>query len=206
MNPDELLLAPQTDRPSAAEQAGALRSGRRAKQDGGPGGSDGGAQTLRQAVQAARSQQGGGAGQAGGALAAAGPSSIRRSTSKLLQQSWLNLIDSFGLTLIWINIHVFLKTVLGEKLFCKLGEEWLPEGTAGAIDSVGGEKLKKAKSMVGLVEVMGLLLLDFLVILILFAAFVIIRIIIGVMTYEWEVYKKIFLIVWDMFVGFLGLG
>lgn len=80
-------------------------------------------------------------------------------TSKLLQQAWINLIDSFGLTLIWINIHVFLRLVLGEKLFCKLGEEWIPKQISGA----GGEAGKMANKSIGIVEVMGLAFLDLIV-------------------------------------------
>ena len=83
----------------------------------------------------------------------------RAATSKLLQQAWINLIDSFGLTLIYINIHVFLRMVFGEKLFCKLGDEWIPKQIAGA----GGEAGKMAGKSIGLVEVMGLLLLDLIV-------------------------------------------
>ncbi len=46
--------------------------------------------------------------------------SAQLATDNLLKQAWLNLIDSFGLTLVWINIHVFLSQVFGEKLFRKL--------------------------------------------------------------------------------------
>lgn len=51
---------------------------------------------------------------------------MRRATDKMLQFAWTNLIDSFGLTLIWIDIHVFLNNVLGPKVFCDLGDEWIP--------------------------------------------------------------------------------
>lgn len=83
----------------------------------------------------------------------------KQGTSWLLKMSWLNLIDSFGLTLIYINIHVFLKWVLGEKLFCKLGEEWLPK----QIKEAGGEAGNTAGRGIGLVEVMVLLVLDLIV-------------------------------------------
>lgn len=51
----------------------------------------------------------------------------RKGTSALLKVAWENLIETFGLTLIWIDIHVFLNLVFGDKLFCKLGEEWIPD-------------------------------------------------------------------------------
>ncbi len=56
----------------------------------------------------------------GGAATVALSNPAQAASSKLLQQAWLNLIDSMGLTLIWINIHVFLTQILGEKLFRKL--------------------------------------------------------------------------------------
>ena len=61
-------------------------------------------------------------------------------SAKLLQQSWLNLIPSFGCSLIWINIHAFfLNQLFGDKYFCKLGDEW-----AGAISGAGGAAGKVA--------------------------------------------------------------
>jgi len=86
----------------------------------------------------------------------------RAATSKLLQQAWINLIDSFGLTLIYINLHVFLRFVLGEKLFCKLGQEWVPK----QISSVSGAPGEMAGKTIGIVEVMGLLLLDLIILFI----------------------------------------
>jgi len=91
----------------------------------------------------------------------------RAGTNKALRWAWLTLIPSFGLSLIYINIHVFLRFVFGEKLFCKLGEEWIPK----QISAVGGEAGKRAGKSIGIVEVMGLLMLDLLVLfLILIAA------------------------------------
>ncbi|PIR92538.1 hypothetical protein COU01_01110 [Candidatus Falkowbacteria bacterium CG10_big_fil_rev_8_21_14_0_10_44_15] len=78
------------------------------------------------------------------------------STSALLKASWLNLIDSFGATLIYINIHVFLRWVLGEKFFCKLGEEWVPKQAEAAAGQAGKAVSKNA----GIVEAMVLIVLD----------------------------------------------
>src|SRR3989338_8671466 len=78
------------------------------------------------------------------------------STSALLKASWLNLIDSFGATLIYINIHVFLRWVLGEKFFCKLGEEWMPKQAEAAAGQAGKAVSKNA----GMVEAMALIALD----------------------------------------------
>ena len=85
-----------------------------------------------------------------------GGAGAKFSTSTLLKASWLNLIDSFGATLIYINIHVFLRFVLGEKFFCKLGEEWLPKEAAAS----AGEAGKAVSKNAGIVEALVLILLD----------------------------------------------
>lgn len=84
---------------------------------------------------------------------------MKKATSNLLKQAWTNLIDSFGLTLIWINIHVFLRLVLGKKLFCKLGEEWLPPVPA-ASSPAGDEASKEAGKAFGSCELPVFLILD----------------------------------------------
>ena len=83
----------------------------------------------------------------------------KQGTNSLLRWAWGALIPSWGLSLIYINIHVFLRLVLGENLFCKLGEEWLPK----QISAAGGEAGKSLGKSIGLVEVMGLLFLDLVV-------------------------------------------
>lgn len=74
-------------------------------------------------------------------------SAAKQSLSGLLKSAWQNLIPSWGLSLIWINIHIFLSSVLGKDLFCSLGEEWFPKGTPRNLDG--------AKKSVGLTEKMG---------------------------------------------------
>ncbi len=92
---------------------------------------------------------------------------VNKATSKLLKSSWENLIDSFGATLIWINIHVFLKMVFGEKFFCKLGMEWIDDN----IKKTSPQLAEKAGQKIGLVEKAGLALLDLILLFILLAAF-----------------------------------
>lgn len=100
---------------------------------------------------------------------------IQMATSELLQQSWLNLIDSFGATLIWINVHWFLNITMGDKLFCDLGKEWLPkagkggnEGGGPAMDAILGLPV----AGLGLVEKMVIIILDLIVICALLVALV----------------------------------
>jgi len=54
----------------------------------------------------------------------AGIKKIKMILAGLLRKAWINLLPSWGLTIIWINIHAFLAKVFGHKIFCKLGEEW----------------------------------------------------------------------------------
>ncbi len=84
---------------------------------------------YREQIKQARSTKGMGE-QAVNAVA----SMVSRGTSEALKESWMNLIDSFGLTLIYINLHVFCRFVLGEKFFCKLGQEWMSLPGGGSAD------------------------------------------------------------------------
>jgi hypothetical protein len=137
MNLDEQLLAQKQEGAKTSGESGSLREAQRAGNQI-TGGADGsptepGALSLRETVLAAKKKDGAQAGERGtGGGEAIAP--MRRGLSKLLQQAWLNLITSWGLTLIWINIHVFLSYIFGEKLFCKLGEEWkdMIPGAGGA--------------------------------------------------------------------------
>jgi len=161
-NIDERLLAGKTLRPEeegeAAEELKNRRNGGEKEEN--QGGS------LRQRVQAARQAMDLKA-KAKQKLEEKVTAPAKAGTSRALQWAWLTLIPSFGLSLIYINIHVFLRFVFGEKLFCKLGEEWIPK----QISAVGGEAGKRAGKSIGIVEVMGLLMLDLLVLfLILIAA------------------------------------
>lgn len=141
MNLDEQLLAKKQEAAETDETADtsarptSLREAQRASaQDD----SSQGATSLREAVLAEkRKEETKVAGEEEAGSAGASPMSL--GTSRLLQQSWLNLIPSWGLTIIWVNIHVFLSYVLGERLFCKLGEEWasMIPGSGGAASALG---------------------------------------------------------------------
>jgi hypothetical protein len=124
MSLDEQLLAQKQEAGGPAGRAGDLREAQRANIA--TDSSSEAPKSLREAVIEEKRKEETKALKAGAGdrIASAAAAPLRKSTSKLLQQAWLNIIDSFGLTLIWINIHVFLSYVFGEKLFCKLGEEW----------------------------------------------------------------------------------
>jgi len=169
-NIDERLLAGKTLRPEeegeAAEELKNRRNGGEKEEN--QGGS------LRQRVQAARQAMDLKA-KAKQKLEEKVTAPAKAGTSRALQWAWLTLIPSFGLSLIYINIHVFLKAVFGEKLFCKLGEEWIPKPLAGA----GGEAGKGLSKSIGIIEVMGLLFLDLVAFIIILTALGLVVMIMG---------------------------
>lgn len=83
---------------------------------------------------------------------------IKQGSSQALQKAWLSFATVLGaiLGIIYINLHVLLKWIFGEKLFCKLGEEWLPPQAAQA----AGEGGKTVTKSAGYVEVTVLLFID----------------------------------------------
>jgi hypothetical protein len=100
---------------------------------------------------------------------------VRKTTSNLLTKAWINLIDTFGLTLIYIHLHVFMRLVMGSDFFCKLGHEWFDVYAAKVetvlnssdndINSFARRQLNRLKEMTGLLEVIVLLIIDLLIIL-----------------------------------------
>jgi hypothetical protein len=113
-------------------------------------------------------------------------------TSRLLRAYWFALIPSWGLTLILINIHVYLHWVFGPKLFCKLGDEWIPK----KVQSMGGAEGKMAGRALGIVEIIILLILDIAAIFIILSALGIISIIVQFYMMSW----------WDKLKTIWGLG
>lgn len=98
---------------------------------------------------------------------------IQQGTSKLLQQYWFNLIDSWGATLILINLHWFLNITLGDKFFCDLGSEWIPKvGKGGAAEQATESILGMPTAGLGLLEKMLVVILDLLVAAIILVALV----------------------------------
>jgi len=91
-------------------------------------------------------------------------------TAAALKQSWLNIIDTFGLTLLYINFHFLGKYVAGSSLFGEFGSEWAPP----MAEKAGGKVGKMATGAAKFAEIILLLMLDFLIVLIAFFAFVII--------------------------------
>lgn len=174
-NFDSRLMGKNGDANSATK-AGALNEAKRNSS----GSEDGLAtepQTLREAVIAEKRKQAAEESKSGGGLKQKAAAPMRQGTSKLLQEAWINLIPSWGLTLIWINIHVFLSLVVGRDFFCKLGDEWTTGGISGGAKSVnaivGGQSgyitIKNGSSCANIGESMVLVGLDLLLLIVIIA-------------------------------------
>lgn len=102
-------------------------------------------------------------------------------TKELLKQSWLHLIDSFGATLIYLNIHPWVGFIEGNKVFCKLGEE-----------TKSPAMFKKA---MGMLEAIGIFALDFIVFMIILVLIALIVLIADAIAHP----IKNFGILWELF-------
>lgn len=175
-NLDSRLLSGQAEEQEAARQLKEKKRGQSGEEAIEEAGAEDEPRSLRQRVQAARQaldlKE-----QAKKKLEEKVLAPAKAGTSNILRWAWITLILSWGLSLIYINIHVFLKAVFGEKLFCKLGEEWLPKQATDA----AGEAGKVVNKSIGIVEVMGLLFLDLVVLFIIFGTLALIVMIVDFM-------------------------
>ena len=87
-----------------------------------------------------------------------GISPVRIVTDNLRKGAWTNLITSWGLTLLYIDLHFFLNKVVGEKFFGPLGEEWVPP----KIKRAAGAQVDKVGGLIKISETMGCALLNLL--------------------------------------------
>lgn len=112
-----------------------------------------------------------------------------KATGTGLRWAWTVLIPSCGLSLVYINMHAFLRWVF-PSAFCKLGDEWVPKQIAGENSAAN-----VAGTAFGIVEIMGLMLIDILVffIILTFLSFfawlsdnIIVKVVIkGIETLQW---------------------
>jgi len=169
MNIDEELISrefstdeenndePESDYSSASERAGEFNKNKRAARDKEMiFDENDGAGSLNEAKQKAKALQAYGKNKLAD-KASVITNSVNQVTSNALKQSWLNLITSFGATILWINAHVFLRYSFGGGLFCRLGEEWTAKNPI-----LDGNKDKSLNRFPGLLEAMALGFLDLL--------------------------------------------
>jgi hypothetical protein len=197
---DARLLNKRGSEESSSDRVGALREAKRNSQnneiDNTPNYLEEEPTSLRQAVIQKKRKEDLEIKQGGISEALKKKSPIRKGTSSLLRAAWINLIDSFGLTLIWINIHVFLNKVLGDGMFCRLGEEWTDR--PGVSSSMAkGEIDKKARNSVGLVEKMGLGCLNLGCLIIFIAIFVVIALVLKFFENPLDFFAELIGFVWD---------
>lgn len=198
--------APVSDRQNEEEQdetadrAGSLRAAVQAQKAGLPPDSTG---DLRADRKRAQRQQGASSKINKAVKAALSPA--RKALSGLLKAAWENLITSFGTTLVWIDIHVFMNKIGFEALFCDLGEEWLPEKPETPVvkgDSAdqSGPAEEAAKS-VGLVEKMGCCCVNFGCFLLVLSVLVLISLILKVIENPMSALGAILSYLWELWTG-----
>ena len=106
---------------------------------------------------------------------------VRQGTDWLLRQSWINVIDSWGLTLLWVNAHVLLRFMVGPEFFSKLGHEWAGGAVKGGLSSKEFKAVAEQEGdKIGVVEVLTLLAVDLLILLLLFLIVIIICVAVGI--------------------------
>ena len=94
-------------------------------------------------------------------------SPIKQGSRRALQKAWFSFTTVIGaiLGILYINLHVLLKWIFGEKLFCKLGDEWLPP----QVTQAAGESGKVVTRSLGFVEIMVLIFIDTIIFIIVIA-------------------------------------
>ena len=152
------------------------------------------AQSLREAVLDAKRKKKAGENKNGDKVL----SPIRRTTSRLLRQSWLHIIDSYGLTFIWVNVHAFLSNVLGEKVFCKLGHEWSDMASSELADNPA---IEAAKQRAAVVEKMGVGCIDAVLIILLLFVIGIIALMLDVVSNPMSNLKTLASFAWKWVTG-----
>lgn len=128
------------------------------------------------------------------------PNAVNKATSELLKAAWENLITSWGLTLIWIDIHIFSGMVVGNKLFCKLGMEWVPD----ALKQTRFKEAEKLGKVVGAAEALGVAGLNLGCLFIVLGALMIIGVMLKVITNPIEFLGAISGYIWDKAVTWIG--
>ena len=125
------------------------------------------------------------------------PNPMLEATNASLKGAWENLLPSWGLTLIWIDIHFLLNKILGPSSFCELGEEWAPD----AIKKLGGEKVKQESAMLRILESAGCGCLNLGCLFLIIAAMSLIAMIVSGIENPLKLIQAIFGSLWSYFTG-----
>jgi len=84
-------------------------------------------------------------------------------SARILSWAWLTLIPTFGLSLIYINIHFIARYIAHSEKFCDFGEEWALKKVTGAAGEAA-KPLEEASAMLEKVEILGMVALDILIV------------------------------------------
>jgi hypothetical protein len=79
------------------------------------------------------------------------PNPMAIATSGALKGAWESLIESFGLSILYVDLHFLLNKIVGDKVFPKLGHEWVPKEIA----KVGGDKAEEIGKKIEIFETGG---------------------------------------------------
>lgn len=89
---------------------------------------------------------------------------VQKSTKMALRWSWISLLVTGGLSmafsLAYLNFHLLFRNIM-PSFFCKIGEEWSLREEANKARSTAASKMNKRA--LGFFEVLGIILLDFIV-------------------------------------------
>ncbi len=68
---------------------------------------------------------------------------VNRGTSQFLQKMWMAAPNTYGLSILYVNLHWGLNKILGDKFFCPLGDEWFQSGmpTKPGVKNTGSEAI-----------------------------------------------------------------
>lgn len=179
MGIDEQLLALNNQ---AEEKSGELQAAKRQPVSAGDEASN---LSLREQVVQSRREEAAQKAEKDQKDVAAATNPARLATDNLLKSAWLNLITSFGLTLLYINAHVLLRKVFGPRFFSDLGEEWVPPQAKKA----GGMAVKEASGLLRIAEKAGCVLLNLLVLFLIIAVAALISVIVSIVE---EPFKSLF--------------
>ena len=129
---------------------------------------------------------------------------INEGTSKLLDMAWNSLVPSCGLSLIWINIHVFLNFVLGDKYFRNLKSGPDFKKVVGDIKS-GRVGITKILNEIGISEWIQFAFLDLVALTIVLAVLAIIALMADIIENPLKYIGEMLKFAWDKVTGlFVG--
>lgn len=84
-------------------------------------------------------------------------------TSIILKQSWLEVIPTYGLTILYLNFHFIAKYFASSRYFCEFGEEWTYKLEKLKAVPGGGMAIGTAKVGLKYGEIVLLILVDVLI-------------------------------------------